>query len=1302
MTMVDAKFAIPKLNGHNWQTWKVKLEMLLCREDIWYVVTEEIPDEADRNAIWKSADRKAKATIVLLLEDSQLAIVKNSVHARDAYEALKSYHQKTTRSVRVSLLKRLCSFNLAEGGNVEQHLMEIDDLFDRLDAAGTELDKDTKICMLLRSLPASFDHLVSALDSRSDDDISIDFVKAKLTDEYHRRIEREGGNSGKSKIEKAMRSSENKQKETRICHFCKRQGHLRRNCRKFQAANKEGGQSVPATDRNGGGVKAKAAHSETRNVAFTVDDGENFLWIIDSGASAHMTNDRAFFTSLKEFDGGWITLADGKRTQVLGEGSGVLFGIDGQDEIVTINMSDVKFVPGLSTSLVSVGKLAQKSLKVCFDENGCKIIDANKDVVATGLRYGGLYHLKLAGVSMKVSADHHNQNCQHQWHRRMGHRNWAALERINKEQLGSGMKINDCGIKQVCKCCLEGKAARSPFPAILERKSSQILDIVHTDLCGPMKTHTPSGNKYVMNLVDDFSRFTVTYLLRNKWEATERIKEYVRWVENLFGRKPRVIRSDGGGEYDNHELRNFYKVEGIKPQFTVPYSPQQNGVAERKNRSLTEMATCMLLDANMDKRYWGEAVLTATYLQNRLPTRSVQKTPYELWWGRKPELGHLRVFGSEAYVHIPSVKRSKIESKARKLKLVGYSSEHKGYRFVDPATDVITVSRDAKFLELDNEASLVEMPAVVSEPAHVEEVPIEKLEIEENNIYGNEGEDSEHDEFHEASDQGNEATGELRRSRRPNSGNPPRYLEDYVLEEAVGFAASAYEEPNNYKEAMMESKWRNAMIDELESHRRNGTWELVERPPGRKIVGAKWVLKIKRNEKDEIVKHKARLVAQGCIQKPGIDFEEVYAPVARIATLRTFLVVAAKRSMPVYHFDVKTAYLYGVLDEEIFMRQPPGFEVPGNEELVCKLKRSIYGLRQSARCWNRKLKQVLTKLGFTASIADPCLFVKGADQYQSFLLVYVDDFLIAATENEMKNISKGLQEEFELTSLGEVSHFLGMEVKREAGFFNICLRNYINKLLEKHGMEQAKTSKSPMDPTYLKSVGVGEAFEDVTKYRSLVGGLLYLSVLARPDIAACTAILGRRFNAPTQGDWSAAKRMLRYLKLTKDWCLRLGGDTDTPLIGYSDADWAGDPESRRSTSGFVFSFGGGVISWASRRQSSVTLSSMEAEFVALSETCQEGIWLRDLLRDFGEKQLHPTLVYEDNQSCLAFVRTERCNRRSKHIDTREHFVRELCERKQIELKYCPTELMLADVLTKPLGPQKHERFCQMLGLLNNE
>ncbi|XP_062714193.1 uncharacterized protein LOC134290970 [Aedes albopictus] len=337
--------------------------------------------------------------------------------------------------------------------------------------------------------------------------------------------------------------------------------------------------------------------------------------------------------------------------------------------------------------------------------------------------------------------------------------------------------------------------------------------------------------------------------------------------------------------------------------------------------------------------------------------------------------------------------------------------------------------------------------------------------------------------------------------------------------------------------------------------------------------------------------------------------------------------------------------------------------------------------------------------GFKAAAADPCLYIRDNGKTKVLLLVYVDNLLLASTDStEIKMIEKRLNAEFELSNLGEVRHFLGVEVLCHGGVFKLSLGNYIDRLLKSHGMEEAKSAKSPMNLGYHKQAESEKTFDDPTSYRSLVGALLYLAVVTRPDIAASAAILGRRFSAPTEVDWMAAKRVLRFLKKTKGCYMQLGGIADQSLVGFSDANWAGDAESRRSTSGMVFQFGGGTNSWASRRQSSVTLSSMEAENIALSEACQEALWLRQLLRDFGEPQDQPTVVMEDNQSCLAFVRSDRTNRRSKHIDTLERFVQALCVEKKIVLQYCSTDRTAADIMTKPLGPLKHREFCELLGL----
>lgn len=535
---------------------------------------------------------------------------------------------------------------------------------------------------------------------------------------------------------------------------------------------------------------------------------------------------------------------------------------------------------------------------------------------------------------------------------------------------------------------------------------------------------------------------------------------------------------------------------------------------------------------------------------------------------------------------------------------------------------------------------------------------------------------------------------------RRNRGKLPGRYSDYV----VGVVKQQAKEPVTYGEAVKSSDsdaWRKAMDDEFQSHQRNGTWELVDRPAGKRVIGSRWVYKIKQDETGEVVRFKARLVAQGFAQRYGEDFDEVFAPVTKYATLRTLLALAGKDRLFLKHLDVKTAYLYGTIDEEVYMRQPVGYEVRGQEQKVCRLKRSIYGLKQSARCWNRKLSEVLLKLGFVACSADPCLYVAVRNSKKIFLVVYVDDLLVGcASEEEIAKVYEELRKEFEICCLGEAKYFLGLELQKEDdGFYSMSVKAYIEKLIVKLGLQDAKVSKTPMDQGYVKDRTTSDNLKDASQYRSVVGAVMYIAVTARPDIASAASILGRKFSAPTEIDWTAAKRVVRYLKATKDWRLKLGGEGGKLLEAYSDSDWAGDLDTRKSTTGFVVFYAGGAVSWASRRQNCVSLSSMEAEYVALGETCQDVLWLRRLLSDMGEKQECATTVHEDNQGCLCFVKSERSSKRTKHIETKECFIKDLCDRGMVKLQYCPTDEMKADILTKALGTVKHDRFTELLGFV---
>lgn len=1066
------------------------MEWLLEKEDLWEVVSGTLPEPIDVTDEWRNKDRKARANIGLFLDESQFKFVKDAASAKGMWNALKEKHEKATMSTIVHYLSLLCGANMSESDNMEDHLSSMEDLFDKLAAAGHVLDVPLQIAMIFRSVPPSYRSLVQSLQTRADDDWTVASVKASLLDEYSQRVVR---GDRLSRDLKAMKTDASGARKEKVCFFCKQPGHFKKNCKKWLSikseSNKNRDKDESSKDKS---AKNKPAHGAGSAVCFMAGGGLSG-WIIDSGATCHMTSDRSFFAALISSAVPSVTLADGKKTSVGGVGHGVVFGVDGQGGSVEITLNDVLYVPELDGGLISVVQLVAKKFKVEFNEQLCEIKNQAGVTVVVGDKVGCLYRLRQQQGAMKACSSH--ENCQHLWHRRIGHRDPDVLRIMEKEKSVSGFKFHDCGMRITCECCLKGKLARQPVPAKLERSTSRPLEIIHTDICCPMETVTPSGNRYIMTLIDDYSRYAVVCLLRKKSEAASKIKEYVRLVENVFGRKPLVIRSDGGGEFQNRVLQEFYQSEGIKAQFTTPYSSQQNEVAERKSRSLQEMAICLLADANMTKLYWGEAVMTAAYLQNRLPSRVVKGTPFELWTGRKSDIKHLRVFGCEAYVHIPDVKRSKLDPKAVKLRFVGYSEDHKGYRFLDPTTNRITISRDAKFLEHSDGSEQQELEVPCGESEAEIEIPckptVTELEPEgepgsdssfegwgsalgeelfrgfdaEDEEFASDEEDQEQerdlDDQAEAAAPGGVDNGEvreLRREDRRTRGVLPHRYGDFV----VGVADCYQEEPTSYQDAMKIPKWKQAMNAEMAPHAANQTWELVQLPKGKKLIGSKWIFKLKRSEVGEVVTHKARLVAQGFNQRYGINYVDVFAPVTRLATLRMVLAVAGKRQMFLHHFDIKTAYLNGILEEEVYMRQPPGYLAAGKESLVCLVKKSLYGLKQSARCWNRALHEVLIRLKFRQCKSDPCLYLRNDGEQTVILLVYVDDLLVGCKdESEIRAIFTALRDAFEATNLGPVRQFLGLEVLRNEGFYSIRLTNYIETLLSKFEMSDCNVSKTP-------------------------------------------------------------------------------------------------------------------------------------------------------------------------------------------------------------------------------------------------
>lgn len=313
------------------------------------------------------------------------------------------------------------------------------------------------------------------------------------------------------------------------------------------------------------------------------------------------------------------------------------------------------------------------------------------------------------------------------WHKHFGHRDPEAVKQLANNGLAVELKIIDCGIRTTCKVCIKGKMARKSFPKKSESKTSSTLDLIHTDLCGPMQTETPGKKRYILTVIDNYSRYTEAFLLRSKDETAGYIKDYIQKVKTQFNRKPKFIRSDREKEYINAELKTFLKQEGIQMQYTMAYSSQQNGIAERKK--LMEMARCMMIDAEMPNKYWGEAVMTANYLQNRLPTKATERTPHELWFTKKPNVNLLRIFGCTSFARIPKEQQKKLDVKAKELRFVGYAEDSKASRLLNITMDRIMISRDVIFIEdVENDLEITEDENEIQVSLH--KAPLEEIKEE--------------------------------------------------------------------------------------------------------------------------------------------------------------------------------------------------------------------------------------------------------------------------------------------------------------------------------------------------------------------------------------------------------------------------------------------------------------------------------------------------------------------------------------------------------------------------------------------
>ncbi|GJT97043.1 putative ribonuclease H-like domain-containing protein [Tanacetum coccineum] len=1060
--------------------------------------------------------------------------------------------------------------------------------------------------------------------------------------------------------------------------------------------------------------------------------------------SKHMTGNRSKLKNFVKKFIGTVRFRNDHFGAIMGYGDYVI-----GDSVI----SRVYYVEGLGHNLFSVGQFCDSDLEVAFRKHTCFVRDINGTDILKGSRGTNLYTisiddmLKSSPICLLSKA---SKSKSWLWHRRLNHLNFGT--------------INDL-------------ARIRGLPRLKYEKDHLLHRPDNME-----KPESIKGKKYILVIVDDYSRFTWVKFLRSKDETPEFVTNFLKQIQVGLNKTVRFIRTDNGTEFVNQVMSEYYEGVGIFHQKSVPRTPQQNGVVERRNRTLVEAARTMLIFSKAPMFLWAEAVATACYTQNRslIHTRH-NKTPYELVHDKKPDLTFLRVFGALCYPTNDSEDLGKFQAKADIGIFVGYAPSRKGYRIYNKRTRRLMETIHVTFDEMhqtmapvrissgpepimmtpgqlnsglapspvpattyipptDKDLEILFQPmfdeyfdqSTDSEPvptATVVNAPIVSTNTSVSTTIAQDAPSTSHSlsssQVHPPVFPQGVAAGptiedtsitqaDLHPSVNPVAGEPSsaqstsgdvslakpnqvtqpldhlrRWTKDHPLDNIVGnpsrpvstrkqLASDALwccfhtelskVEPKNFKMAVIEDCWFQAMQDEIHEFDRLEVWELVPRPIYVMVIALKWIYKVKLDEYGDVLKNKARLVAKGYRQEEGIDFEESFAPVARIEAIRIFIANAATKNMIIYQMDVKTAFLNGDLQEEVFVSQPEGFEDQDNPTHVYRLKKALYGLKQAPRAWYDTLSKFLLANNFFKGAVDPTLFTRKSGKHILLVQIYVDDIIFASTDHNACHIfSKEMSSKFQMSMMGQMSFFLGLQVSQSPRGIFINQAKYALETLKKYGMDLSDPVDTPMVDRLKLDEDLMGIPVDQTRFRGMVGSLMYLTA-SRPDLVFAVCMCARYQAKPTKKHLEAIKRIFRYLKGTINMGLWYPKDNAMSLTAYADADHAGCQDSRRSTSGSAQFLGDRLVSWSSKKQRSTAISTTEAEYIAMSGCCAQILWMRSQLKDYGFL-FNKIPLYCDNKSAIALSCNNVQHSRSKHIDIRHHFIREQVENGVVELYF---------------------------------
>lgn len=1404
------KVGIAKLNGVNYRPWAAIAKAVIEAKDAWEAVEPSGPeaetpvrDTDDGTAgpsmgielqvplpVDRIKDAKARTIIMGYCGPEALSRILHLRTAREQWKELERAYLPLGRQQLSTALQRFYGFTPKSNASVNAIVTELReaqmDIFS-IDPLQKPTDESTTVILFnaLRSVNPAYGPITLQLELQSIQKFEV--IVGHL-EEAERRLA-----AMNVQPESALwvddKKATGKGKGKMKCWHCNKTGHVKVKCYKWLKDTDEGRKyakdhpdsktgplPTPGAKGNLSPERVQVVRESAGEVCWEAAESPRRKqdWILDSGASRHMTPNREAFIEYSTIKPRAVETANGSVLPGIGLGK-IRLSVKIKGRTRSVLLSEVLHVPQIKGNLISVTKLQDKGMAVETTVPPAKkalIVKYQGRTVGMASRVGDTFILDVPtdrAFPAKLITERTGQGSETakveyvRWHRRFGHIGPQIIAKLHTVTDDLGQAVEPAKDQPTCEVCARTKKIRVVNRVAPER-SVQPLARVFSDFWGPYRVPALTGERYMLTFTDDYTRKSWVVLTIVRASLSSVFARWKAFVELQSGYKLLAIRSDNASEYKSLGESSL-APSGIALELTTVYTPEQNGVSERLNRSLVTMARSMLLEAKLPARFWGEAVIAACYLRNRMAIGPDNKSPEEAFTGRRPSTRHLRTFGCIAYADIPSVNRAKLEPTARKTIFVGYMPTSKQYRLYDPVTKTIIVSSNPRF----EENEFWEWSSESREPGEDLDSfdPMEPVEIDLDELLGPDsvrqgvgpqstepipGGEEPRVQIHDP-EQPRGRAGEIVRTpqetgddMQPQGAAEDRIADEMFVDEPAGGPVAVRNGPRDGKrtqagasllpvrrsgrerrpvrffdqarvvmdkpdiplsyEAAVNDKiygqyWKDAIEDELIKLQTLNTWEETDLPDGRRTVGSKWVFSVKYTPTGLIDKFKARLVAQGFSQIHGTDFEETFSPTVRLESLRTLLAIGACLDYEIHQTDIVSAYPRSVLHAEVFMRAPKGVEVPKGKCL--RVLKSLYGLRQSGREWHLEAAKGLAELGLEPIFADACVFVR--EDKSLIIGLYVDDMVILANDiSIIREFKEAIAKRWEIKDLGEVKKILGLEVtrNRQTRSIRITQSAFTDEIISEYGFTGARPASTPSGSSqHLEPTSASDQLFDVSRYQRVIGQLMYLMRGTRPDICFVVSRLSRYVARPAEKHWKCAMQVLRYLKGTCEYgTAYLGHDIGQKLEGYVDSDYAGDVTDRKSTYGSVFMLYGGPVAWTSRKQQSVSTSTTEAEYVALCQGNKEAIWFRRLLRETGFNQfLGDSLevqIYSDNQGCIALAENPESHSRSKHIGVQYHYSRQLIEYKKIKLNYCPTEDMLADVLTKPLGARAFRECSRKL------